>query len=116
MHKADLNNDLIYSKEESPHPDKLDDMAFISSLQETHLSPTLKFNFSDASLPQKWRTRIMQKFNSYSEVFAQLELDFGHVTKVKHHIKLKDETPFKQRSRPLYPKDYEEVRRHLKTL
>ncbi|XP_041923983.1 uncharacterized protein K02A2.6-like isoform X2 [Alosa sapidissima] len=47
---------------------------------------------------------------------AHHELDYGQATRVKHHIKLKDETPFKQRSRPIHPQDYEAVRNHLRTL
>lgn len=48
--------------------------------------------------------------------FAQHDLDFGRTSKVKHHIHLRDETPFKQKSRPIHPNDYEAVRRHLQSL
>lgn len=54
--------------------------------------------------------------NEYGDVFAQSDLDFGHATKVKHHINLKDGTPFKQRSRPVHPNDYEAVRKHRSLL
>lgn len=68
------------------------------------------------SLPGEWKERITTKLSSFSHVFAQHDLDFGHATKIQHHIKLKDETPIKQRPRPIHPRDYEAVKKHLKTL
>lgn len=72
--------------------------------------------FGDSPLPEEWKLRIRNSLSKYSDVFAQSENDFGHANKVKHHINLKDETPFKQRSRPIHPNDYEAVRKHLQTL
>ena len=37
-------------------------------------------------------------------------------TTVKHHIRLHDETPFKERPRPIHPSDREAVKQHLKEL
>lgn len=76
----------------------------------------LVFDFGESPLSQEWKERITQKLNTYADVFAQHDLDFGHTSKVKHHIHLRDETPFKQRSRPIHPDDYEAVRKHLQTL
>lgn len=42
--------------------------------------------------------------------------DFGHASKVKYHINLRDEKTFKYRSRPKHLKDYEVLRLHLQTL
>lgn len=50
------------------------------------------------------------------EVFAQHELDFDSTDKIKHHIKLSDETPFKHRARPIHPQDIEAVCNHLQQL
>lgn len=50
------------------------------------------------------------------EVFAHHDLDFGCTDKVKHHIKLHDETPFKHHARPIHPQDIEAVRKHLQEL
>ena len=66
--------------------------------------------------PQEWKEKITQSLKAYGDVFAQNDLDFGQASKVKHHINLKDETPFKQKSRPIHPNDYEAVRKHLQTL
>lgn len=79
-------------------------------------SDRLSFEFGDSPLPVQWKERITKTLNTYSDVFSQHDLDFGHATKVRHRIKLKDETPFKQRPRPIHPKDYNAVRRHLQTL
>lgn len=35
---------------------------------------------------------------------------------MKHHISLRDNTPFKHRARPIHPQDLEAVRKHLKEL
>ncbi|CAI5680231.1 unnamed protein product [Oreochromis niloticus] len=50
------------------------------------------------------------------EVFAVDDLSYGHTTAVKHHIRLHDETPFKERPRPIHPSDREAVKQHLKEL
>ncbi len=87
-----------------------------SSQQERTSDPKLQFDFGQSPLSADWREHIVQKLNSFSDVFSQHDLDFGHATKIKHHIKLKDETPFKQRARPIHPRDFEAVKKHLRTL
>nr|XP_020453624.1 uncharacterized protein LOC109958967 [Monopterus albus] len=76
----------------------------------------LSFDFGESPLPPEWKERISGMLNSMSDVFSQDALDFGHTTKVKHRIRLNDETPFKQRPRPIHPHDMEAVRRHLQDL
>lgn len=58
-----------------------------------------------------WKERITQKLNSMCEVFAHYDLDFGH-TSESHQ----DQTPFKQRARPIHPQDVASLRKHLKEL
>ena len=116
VHDADPNQEPTHLNKEPSQADKSQYTACISSQQAQDESPKLKFNFGDSPVPEDWKTKITQRLSDYADVFAQHELDFGHATKVKHHIKLKDETPFKQRSRPIHPQDYEAVRRHLQTL
>lgn len=69
-----------------------------------------------AVLPKEWTERITAKLNRFFHVFAQHDLDFGHATKIQHHIKLKDQTPIKQRPRPIHPREFETVKKHLQTL
>ncbi|KAG1946284.1 interleukin-1 receptor accessory protein-like 1-A [Pimephales promelas] len=76
----------------------------------------LTFDFGESPVPPEWKDRITQKLNSMPEVFAQNDTDFGRTDKVKHHIKLSDETPFKLRARPIHPHDVEAVRQHLQEL
>ncbi|KAL7841512.1 hypothetical protein SRHO_G00252030 [Serrasalmus rhombeus] len=97
------SSSIVCSSQQQPRRDE----------QQTN---SLSFDFGDSPLPAKWKKRITETLNTYSEVFSQYDLDFGHATKVKHRIKLKDETPFKHRPRPIHPKDYDAVRRHLQTL
>lgn len=112
-----------HPNQKTTHPDKESfpsdnhrDAATSSSQQEIKVEEKLKLDFGDSPLSEEWKIRITKKLNDYSDVFAHHDLDFGHTTKAKHHIRLKDETPFKQRPRPIHPQDYEAVRRHLKTL
>lgn len=60
--------------------------------------------------------RVTEKLTKIPEVFALSDMDFGRTDRVKHHIKLHDETPFKHRARPIHPRDIEAVRQHLKDL
>lgn len=79
-------------------------------------SSELSFDFGDSPLPTEWKERITNMLNDMPNIFSQNELDFGHTDKVKHHIKLSDETPFKQRARPIHPNDVDAVRQHLQEL
>lgn len=79
-------------------------------------SEELAFNLDDAPMSEEWKRRITVKLNSIPEVFAVDELSFGHTTGVKHHIRLHDQTPFKERSRPIHPSDREAVKQHLREL
>lgn len=76
----------------------------------------LCFDFGDSSLPEEWKRRITQKLRAMPEVFALHDMDVGQTSKVKHTIKLHDETPFKHKARPIHPNDLEAVRRHLEEL
>lgn len=76
----------------------------------------LEFEFGDSPIPPDWKDRIINKLKSIPEVFSQHDLDFGRTDKVKHHIRLQDETPFKHRARPIHPHDIEAVRSHLRDL
>ncbi len=76
----------------------------------------ITFDFVDSPLSQEWKDQVSKKLNDMSDVFSQHDLDFGRTSKVKHHIKLSDETPSKQRARPIHPRDLAAVRRHLQEL
>ncbi len=71
-------------------------------------------DFGDSPLSSEWKEKITDLVNSMPDVFALHDLDYGHTDKVKHHINLSDNTPFKQR--PIHPQDVDAVRRHLKEL
>lgn len=63
-----------------------------------------------------WKKRIIRKLNSVPEVFAKNDLNYGHMTAIKHKIHLSDPTPYKQRVRPIHPSDYKVMWLHLKEL
>lgn len=78
--------------------------------------PQINIDFGDSPLPTEWKSRISALLNAMPDVFALHDMDFGHTDKVKHHIKLSDETPFKHRPRPIHPQDVSAVRKHLQEL
>ncbi len=90
----------------------------VSESSECEPSKTFSvtFDFADSPIPSDWKDRITQKLSSMPEVFTQTDLDFGKTDKVKHHIKLSDETSFKHRARLIHPHDVEAVRKHLQEL
>lgn len=59
---------------------------------------------------------MSQKLAEHSQVFSLSEWDVGLAQGVEHHIRLKDERPFRERVRRLAPADIDEVRRHLQEL
>lgn len=73
----------------------------------------LNFDFGDSPLPEEWKERITNELHNLPEVVLHHDLDFGCTDKVRHSIKLHDETPFKHRARPIHPNDLEAVRSHL---
>lgn len=79
-------------------------------------SEKLAFHLHDSAISEEWKQRITDKLNSIPEVFAADELPFGHSIAVKHHVRLQDQTPFKERSRPIHPSDREAVKQHLREL
>ena len=79
-------------------------------------SDNLKFNLDDSPVSERWKDRIITKLRSIPEVFAVDDLSHGHTTAVRHRIRLHDETPFKERPRPIHPSDREAVKQHLKEL
>lgn len=54
-------------------------------------------DFGDSPLSNEWKDRVTCSLYEYPDVFACNETDFGHATKVKHHINLRNDPPFKQR-------------------
>ena len=76
----------------------------------------LHFEFGNSPIPPDWKERIITKLNEIQNVFSHHDLDFGRTDRVRHHIRLHDETPFKHRARPIHPRDIEAVRNHLQDL
>lgn len=76
----------------------------------------LSFDFGDSPLPPEWKDRITTMLNSMPAIFSHHDRDFGHTDKVKHRIRLSDETPLKYRLHPIHPHDVDAVRKHLQEL
>ena len=60
--------------------------------------------------------RVSRKLNELPDVFSHHSLDLECTDKMRHSIKLHDETPFKHCARPIHPHDIEAVRNPLQDL
>ena len=67
-------------------------------------------------VPDVWGKRITSLLHEYKHVFAKDDLNLGCTDAVKHRILLNDNAPFKERSRPISPADFEDLREHLREL
>ncbi len=76
----------------------------------------IPIDLGNSPLSPEWKKRVTSLLNSMPDVFALNDLDYGHTDKVKHRIKLNDDTPFKHRARPIHPQDVDAVRKHLQEL
>ena len=74
----------------------------------------------DLSSIENWtndlKSKTQELFKEYAHVFALESLDMGHMSLVKHKIKLDNYTPFKERYRHILPHLFEEVKNHLKEM
>ncbi|RXN35846.1 Retrovirus-related Pol polyprotein from transposon 412 [Labeo rohita] len=107
----------IHAMESVRLPNKSVSKTGLESIQsEICKESRITLDFGNSPLSQEWKERITKRLNEMPEVFAQHDLDFGWTQKVRHRIKLSDETPFKQKARPIHPQDLEAVRKHLQEL
>ncbi|KAL6483440.1 hypothetical protein MHYP_G00083120 [Metynnis hypsauchen] len=72
--------------------------------------------FGESPVPEEWKERLRERLSKRAQVFSLNEWDVGLAQGVKHHIRLTDSRPFRERSRRLAPADIEDVRRHLREL
>lgn len=59
---------------------------------------------------------VRKTLGNWSSIFSKGPTDLGKTDLVKHHIKLTDNTPFKEPYRRIPPAIFEEVRQHLKEM
>lgn len=76
----------------------------------------LSSSLNESPISEQWKERILKKLQTIPEVFALDDMSYGYTTAVKHQIRLHDETPFKERPRPIHPTDREAVKQHLREL
>ncbi len=73
-------------------------------------------DLTDTTLGEDQLQQVKDLLGGWESIFAQHEHDIGHVTSVRHRIRMTDETPFKQRHRRIPPAQYDEVRQHLRDM
>ena len=69
----------------------------------------------DPGLSSEWASRVRNLLGEYKDVFSVHEFDIGECA-AEHTIHLTDDTPFKERCRPVRTADLEDARRHIKEL
>ena len=82
-----------------------DEVSFLKHFQ--HIKDTL---------PEEKVDEVLGLLQKWPSVFSHHDLDLGLTNQAVHHIKLNDDTPFKEKSRPIPPMIFEEVHDHLKEM
>ncbi|XP_024118924.1 uncharacterized protein LOC112140234, partial [Oryzias melastigma] len=128
--KLDLNQFLVLLQNESLKQTAIPmgtviahlyvaDMVTDSPSSKVESFPALdpsRFDFGDSPISKEWRERLSQKLAKHAHVFSTEEWDVGLAKGVHHHIRLSDNTPFRERSRRIAPADLDDLRRHLQGL
>ena len=74
------------------------------------------FSKLDFSGMEKWPEDVQQEvvelFQEYHHIFALTDLELGCTSKIRHEIKLDNETPFKDCYHHIPPHQFEEVQKH----
>ena len=95
-------------------PVKTQNIASCSANQSPDLLSSFDFSSSETSPGQLQQLQNLIK--QYPNIFSLNDNDIGFTNRVKHHIELNDEVPFKQRPRRILPSMYDELRTHLQNL
>ena len=80
----------------------------------------LLFSKIDLTGVQSWDPALIEEarqlFCEFAHIFALESTDMGHISMVKHKIRLDNYTPFKERYRRIPPHLFDEVKNHLKEM
>ena len=96
----------------TPSGDTSDETEFIDKFDLSHLG-----DFQNDGKITEEQVGLVHKFLIQNKaVFCQNSNDIGHQTLFQHPINLTDDTPIKQRCRPIPPHLYEELQQHLQQL
>ena len=78
------------------------------------------FSMLDFSGMEEWpedvQQQVVELFKEYHHIFALTDLELGCTSKIKHEIKLDNETPFKDCYHRIPPHQFEEVQKHLQDM
>jgi O-acetyl-ADP-ribose deacetylase (regulator of RNase III) len=88
------------------------------NLDETNFTETEneflnQFEWDNMEITEQQKNLLKQLLLAYQDIFAKDDADLGECDIEEHHIKLDDETPFRERYRRIPPQWYEEVKQHL---
>ena len=66
--------------------------------------------------PEDVQQQVVDLFKEYHHIFALSDLKLGCTSKIKHEIKLDNETPFKDHYHHIPPHQFKEVQKHLQDM
>ncbi|KAL6478149.1 hypothetical protein MHYP_G00139840 [Metynnis hypsauchen] len=95
------------------------DTVTVAQASESKVPPQidpLLFDFADSPIPEEWKKRLSNKLAKRVNVFSLSEWDVGLAKGVEHRIRLREDKPFRERSRRVAPADLDDLRRHLQGL
>jgi len=87
-----------------------------SSVASTSTSSQIQEAFPLQHLSEEQRKQVYDILELHRNAFSWNNWDLGHCDKYVHHIKLTDETPFRDRYRRIPPALVDEVREHIQQM
>ena len=66
--------------------------------------------------PEDVQQQVVELFKEYHHIFALTDLKLGYTSKIKHEIRLDNETPFKDHYCHISPHQFEEAQKHLQDM
>ena len=79
-------------------------------------SEPLSFDFGDSPISEEHKARVIDRLNTYADVFSHHEFDVGKTNAIEHEIKLTEGPYIREKPRPIPAKDFEDARRHIQAL
>ena len=76
----------------------------------------LNIDLDSTELHSEQKTEVKKMLERCQSVFAKNSTDLGSAKGVKHKIRVKNETPFRERSRRIPPAMYDEVKKHIQEM
>ena len=84
--------------------------------EEAIIMPKVDVDLSSTDLKDEEKEQVYKLLDRCKYVFAADSVELGNAIGVEHHIRVTDDTPFKERPRRIPPAMYDEVKKHIQEM